>query len=1318
MLPGDIHGVFRLMQTQQECTSNQALMVLRCCGDFLTDLKADQRQKLVTEMWAFFEKMGIALDTSHYNALLKAQLENENDFVPTDFLAWMEKQGVSANRVTYQHLIAKYCQNGDIAGATTILEHMKELNMPVNEHVFHSLIIGHCRANDFESAKGVMAIMTESGLDVGSEAHMSYILGMAKAGKPWEEINAELEKLAQEREIDITDHDYFNLILELIRSGQRESAVLASEKLPKKTGYFQELRNAVTQMIFAGEIDLPFEILANFRPPVLASDRHDTDSRDHGLFFMRAMIIGNCSPEKMLETVGKFAEGREEGTAEKLMARVLAIFPEHNLIEQGQALSKLAVQKYGDSCLYGSHFSPIVRYNLSKLNSKEEIVNYLAGLSQVGVKVLFSVLANDVYPKLCSLTNDSPLDIVFEVRRAVGDSRISNPGLTWTKLTASMITYLLNLETQEAFDNTVSFVVSASMPPSPWSWTASLARSYLATGDLNNLVTMMAICSNIVDKVRSNQEVNKEELERRELSLSRTLVHIHSLSHRYHPDETPDQVVHTVLKELHRQHLGVHPEIVDELGKLLTHEEAKATLEELRSMYNDNDYWTREKVQEFMDMNRSKRRYEAAKSHPNFIPMNRDGYIDDKSFPHNIADMERMFGIMQNKGKLNMRLSKELCRHHVRDGNVDKAKEIIESSRKLNETFTSNVWVIDDIVGYYLKQDNVDAAVQFVEDEVKSGSKVFATTFVDIAIACAKKGEHSKVLDLLRAIDKDCLSRSHREDEGKRFRQIVDYYAKEQDEDNMIAVQECLKECHLVTALASKSSNFLAPFVSMHLSKGDSEAAVQAFEKFAKEEKRLPFKSSLMKALIEEEDMEKMQRVLDASIEVIGEERALYDLAINFLEMGKSSQARKLLATPGLRYNHEKVANAVTHLTENKRLEALEKFVQLTQPVFGCDREFLYTKLVGAYSDNAVKMNDIWVNMQEEGFAPSDALKLKMADAFRGAQMQVPFELPEHPTEIPEPRKIHRVVVKPNIHSSSVTKEQPSRGKITVDEYYTTLADGKATRAMAMDLLATLVDKNNVDTAVKVFLDTIVKDAKLLSTVNNIVLKLFGKLDLDQLENIRSQADDKLCALFFLDSRVARAKIDQDFGKFLDQVPDSETDRKYSSFISMAPHCKNSEQAERCAEVAVSVQDLPNGDYFALEVLKACVVSGQRDIAQRIVGGISKDALSKLNTSNMKHISLDDLEEAKNFFSASDIEMSKENMARLYNRLAKEKFEANNVQGGEATLKEALVKWTPLDLLTNDNLKKIIVGDFSQEQKDSAKSVLDGRKTSNTSESR
>lgn len=90
--------------------------------------------------------IGVKLDVSHYNALLRVHIENEHHFSPTEFLAELENKGIEANRVTYQRLITVCCQRGDIEGATRILEFMKEKQLPVNESVFNSLINGHFQA--------------------------------------------------------------------------------------------------------------------------------------------------------------------------------------------------------------------------------------------------------------------------------------------------------------------------------------------------------------------------------------------------------------------------------------------------------------------------------------------------------------------------------------------------------------------------------------------------------------------------------------------------------------------------------------------------------------------------------------------------------------------------------------------------------------------------------------------------------------------------------------------------------------------------------------------------------------------------------------------------------------------------------------------------------------------------------------------------------------------------------------------------------------------------------------------------------------------
>ncbi len=51
---------------------------------------------------------------------------------------------------------------------------------------------------------------------------------------------------------------------------QQEAAAKFAQAFPRSRGFFQELRNAVPQMIFAGELDLSFSILASFKPPNLA----------------------------------------------------------------------------------------------------------------------------------------------------------------------------------------------------------------------------------------------------------------------------------------------------------------------------------------------------------------------------------------------------------------------------------------------------------------------------------------------------------------------------------------------------------------------------------------------------------------------------------------------------------------------------------------------------------------------------------------------------------------------------------------------------------------------------------------------------------------------------------------------------------------------------------------------------------------------------------------------------------------------------------------------------------------------------------------
>ncbi len=70
----------------------------------------------------------------------------------------------------------------------------------------------------------------------------------------------------------LTDHDLFRIAIELIRAKNLEGARQAVNSVPKSRGFFQEMRNAVPQMIFAGDVDLAFDTLKDFRTPTISDE--------------------------------------------------------------------------------------------------------------------------------------------------------------------------------------------------------------------------------------------------------------------------------------------------------------------------------------------------------------------------------------------------------------------------------------------------------------------------------------------------------------------------------------------------------------------------------------------------------------------------------------------------------------------------------------------------------------------------------------------------------------------------------------------------------------------------------------------------------------------------------------------------------------------------------------------------------------------------------------------------------------------------------------------------------------------------------------
>ena len=126
---------------------------------------------------------------------------------------------------------------------------MKEMGLPVSEQVFQALIYAHSKLGDFEYADKIMDIMTDLGLEVDHTTYIAKMKGMITNGQDLSAIKDELNRNV-ENGVFFDDHDYFSLIVKFCENGNVESAKAIVESFPRKTGYYQVMRNNCARLIY------------------------------------------------------------------------------------------------------------------------------------------------------------------------------------------------------------------------------------------------------------------------------------------------------------------------------------------------------------------------------------------------------------------------------------------------------------------------------------------------------------------------------------------------------------------------------------------------------------------------------------------------------------------------------------------------------------------------------------------------------------------------------------------------------------------------------------------------------------------------------------------------------------------------------------------------------------------------------------------------------------------------------------------------------------------------------------------------------------
>lgn len=99
------------------------------------------------------------------------------------------------------------------------------------------------------------------------------------------------------------------------------------------------------------------------------------------------------------------------------------------------------------------------------------------------------------------------------------------------------------------------------------------------------------------------------------------------------------------------------------------------------------------------------------------------------------------------------------------------------------------------------------------------------------------------------------------------------------------------------------------PVIKAHLLNGDFNGALDLFARIANESQITPCKTELIGLCLEKKDADSLQKIMDISNKIHGENNSLFDLAVCCLTAGKTKQAQKIFANPGFRVNPRRVYN-------------------------------------------------------------------------------------------------------------------------------------------------------------------------------------------------------------------------------------------------------------------------------------------------------------------------------------------------------------------------------------------------------------------------
>ncbi|XP_056147567.1 leucine-rich PPR motif-containing protein, mitochondrial [Lampris incognitus] len=353
-----------------------------------------------------------------------------------------------------------------------------------------------------------------------------------------------------------------------------------------------------------------------------------------------------------------------------------------------------------------------------------------------------------------------------------------------------------------------------------------------------------------------------------------------------------------------------------------------------------------------------------------------------------VVALEKSLADMKVTNKPLSATLKQTIAAHCAEENLERALEL---KRQHEEDMTAGAYA--SLINLCCRRDNFEEALNLKREMERMDSSIVldASKYIGLIRTLSTNGRVEEAVDLLKEMkEKDVVVN---DTNTILIFHTLNILALKGD---ITAIRQ-LGDTLFTLGLAKPSANLCSPLVTAYLSSNDLSGALEAAMDCQKSYRHMPRIHDIIVALVEKGETELLQKAMDFVSQERGEMTMLYDLYFAFMQTGRYREARKILETPGLRAKPGRLQWYAEKCITNKQMETLEQMVDMTEKLFECDRDEMYSYLLRLCKEtnNWQKAEILWTKMQEENIIPRERTLTILADILKSNGQEVPFDVPE-----------------------------------------------------------------------------------------------------------------------------------------------------------------------------------------------------------------------------------------------------------------------------------------------------------------------------------